>query len=70
MANKKDQSSHGALPNLERDRPGEFCNDLSKPLFLATDARGYERDGARRLALAPDPSPSTANGTAASGRIS
>ena len=70
MAEKKDQSSDGALPNLERDRPGEFCNDLSTPLFLATDARGYERDGARRLALAPDPSPSTANGTAASGRIS
>src|SRR5215472_3616741 len=27
MAEKKDQSSHGALPNRERGRPSEFCND-------------------------------------------
>src|SRR6516164_6334713 len=33
MAEKKDQSSHGALPSLERDRPSEFCND---PLYTTS----------------------------------
>ena len=55
MAEKKDQSSHGVVPNLERTRQASSAMTLSTPYFLATDARAYEHFMARWSRRLADP---------------